>query len=68
LKAQEDKLWSLGREERKQGWQAFIGTIGGKRSREVEGGNNEKEKVKDEDDCGDGQGEIERQAKRSTSS
>jgi DnaJ homolog subfamily C member 8 len=67
VKAQEDKLWSLGREERKQGWQAFIGTIGGKRSREVEGGTNEKEKVKDKDDGGDGQGEIERQAKRSTS-
>jgi curved DNA-binding protein CbpA len=24
-KAKEDRLWSLGREERKQGWQAFVG-------------------------------------------
>lgn len=31
-KAQDDRLWSQGREERKQGWQTFVGTFG-KRSR-----------------------------------
>lgn len=47
-KAQEDRLWSQGREERKQGWQTFVGTFG-KRSRgTMEGdddGGEEKEEV-----------------------